>query len=394
MSLLNNIILVGDKGVGKSSLKDRLDTDLLYDLDQEIENTSSQFSEMNDQDLFLGILELLHQESIGGLVEKYYSESEYFLFMYSVDSPDSFLKMKELYKKITSLQFRGDFKMVLMANKIDLDEKSKRSVSKKKGRSLARTMDCPYYEVSVKTGENLDSAFVDMIHHFIISTEKQKHSDIVEDFKMLFLRQELTDCSFATKSGKKVKAHRLILESRLSPCTLHEIGELLLRVSHYNAVHFLKWVYTGYVHAPKVPIITSMCQKLSLEFKDLSGVSSILKNLRNLYSKNSSKDFTIIVDKKRIKVHKLILVARSELFRGFFLSMDKTTKSVKDYSRNSIDTMKSLIKFFYTNTWNLKNKKNFIQEIENSIEYFQLNINSSLSSQLSTLKKNKFCKIM
>ncbi|KAJ6238443.1 ras [Anaeramoeba flamelloides] len=394
MSLLNNIILVGDKGVGKSSLKDRLGTDLLYDIDQEIENTSSQFSEMNDHDFFLGILELLRQESIGGLIEKSYAESEYFLFMYSVAMPDSFHKIKELYNKVTSLQDRSDFKMVLMANKIDLDEKNKRKVSRKKGRSLARKMNCPYYEVSVKTGENLDCAFVDMIHHFIISTEKQKHSDIVEDFKMLFLRQELTDCVFTTKSGKKVKAHRLILESRLSPCTLHEIRELLLDVSHYSAVHFLKWVYTGYVHASKVSLITTMCQKLSLEFKDLSGVSSILKNLYNLYYENSSKDFTIKVESKRIKTHKLILVARSELFRGFFLSTDKSTKSVKDYSRNSIDTMKSLIRFFYTNTWDLKNKKNFQKEIENSIEYFQLNMNSSLSSQLSSSKKNKFCQIM
>ncbi|KAJ6229282.1 ras-like protein [Anaeramoeba flamelloides] len=394
MDLFRKIILVGEKGVGKSSLKARLDTNLLFDLEQEVEKTSLELEQMDDQDFFLGILELLREESLEVIVDKYYTNNEYFLFMYSVDSLDSFLKILELYNHISKLKKDRNFKMVLVANKTDLCTKNERKVSKKKGECLARKLKCPYYEISVKTGEGVDSSFVDMIHHFIISKTKQKHQDIVEDFKNLFHRQELTDCSFATNSGKKIKAHRLILESRLAPCKVKTIRKLLLTVTHEDASVFLEWVYTGYTHPSKVSLITSMCETISVQFKSLSGVTSVIKNLRNLYKQESSKDFTLKVKKESIKVHKLILVARSELYRGFFLSIDKSTKSVKDHSKNSTETMKSLIRFFYTNRLDGNKTKNFMKEIENSIEYFQLNMKSSLSSQLPTLKKNKMCQIM
>ncbi|KAJ3441492.1 ras di-ras and rheb family members of small gtpase superfamily [Anaeramoeba flamelloides] len=394
MDLFRKIILVGDHGVGKSSLKVRLDTNLLFDLGHEVEKTSLQLEQMDDQDFFLGILELLREESLEVIVNKYYASNEYFLFMYSVDSPDSFLKMLELYNHISKLKKGRNFKMVLMANKTDLCKKNERKVSKKKGQCLARKLKCPYYEISVKTGAGVDSSFVDMIHHFIISKKKQRHQDIVEDFKNLFHRQELTDCCFETKSGEKIRAHKLILESRLAPCKIKTIQELLLTATHESAMAFLEWAYTGYTHPSKNALITSMCEKISVQFKSLSGVTSVLKNLRNLYRHDSSKDFTLRVKKKSIKVHKLILVARSELFRGFFLSMDKSTKSVKDHSKNSIETMKSLIRFFYTNRLDGNKTKHFMNEIENSIEYFQLNLKSSLSSQLPTLKQNKRCQIM
>ncbi|KAJ5079980.1 hypothetical protein M0811_14258 [Anaeramoeba ignava] len=69
------------------------------------------------------------------------------------------------------------------------------------------------------------------------------------------------------------------------------------------------------------------------------------------YDKEKQKDFTIKRGNKNVLVHKLVLIARSELYRGMFLSVteDKSNK-VTDYSELKI-----------------------INELEIAMDYFQLN---------------------
>ncbi|KAJ5075931.1 hypothetical protein M0811_06793 [Anaeramoeba ignava] len=73
------------------------------------------------------------------------------------------------------------------------------------------------------------------------------------------------------------------------------------------------------------------------------GRKGILKDLSKLYKKNETKDFTIIVeDEKEIKVHKLILLLRSELFKGMISKVGKSHQ-VYDYSGKSFETINQLI---------------------------------------------------
>ncbi|KAJ5067489.1 speckle-type poz protein [Anaeramoeba ignava] len=114
--------------------------------------------------------------------------------------------------------------------------------------------------------------------------------------------------------------------------------------------------------------------------KSKSKRKGIIKDLSKLYEENDSKkDFTIICEEeKEIKVHKLILFLRSELFKGMFqLNIQDKSNQVHDYSEKSFETLNQFIYFLYhdkieENKINLK----IIEEFEDIKDYFQLNLNS------------------
>ncbi|KAJ3426006.1 btk-binding protein-related [Anaeramoeba flamelloides] len=90
-------------------------------------------------------------------------------------------------------------------------------------------------------------------------------------------------------------------------------------------------------------------------------------NIAQLYNDDDSKDFKILVnieDQKEeenkdkdvnyeeIPVHKFILLARSGLFRAMFdyVNEKDNTNKVQDYTNKSIESLKILIKYLYTNS--------------------------------------------
>ncbi|KAJ5071731.1 ada2a-containing complex component 3 isoform d [Anaeramoeba ignava] len=129
--------------------------------------------------------------------------------------------------------------------------------------------------------------------------------------------------------------------------------------------------------------------------KSKSKRKGIIKDLSKLYEENDSKkDFTIICsEEKEIKVHKLILFLRSELFKGMFqLNIQDKSNQVHDYSRKSFETINQFIYFLYhdkieENKFNSK----IIEEFEDIKDYFQLNQNSIIDLFLNDLiSSNKF----
>ncbi|KAJ5071726.1 ada2a-containing complex component 3 isoform d [Anaeramoeba ignava] len=114
--------------------------------------------------------------------------------------------------------------------------------------------------------------------------------------------------------------------------------------------------------------------------KSKSKRKGIIKDLSKLYKENDSKkDFTIICENgKEIKIHKLILFLRSELFKGMFqLNIRDTSNEVQDYSRKSFETLNQFIYFLYHDGFE-ENKINpkIIEELEDIKDYYQLNQNS------------------
>ncbi|KAJ5071733.1 cyclin-dependent kinase inhibitor 2c [Anaeramoeba ignava] len=128
--------------------------------------------------------------------------------------------------------------------------------------------------------------------------------------------------------------------------------------------------------------------------KSKSKRKGIIKDLSKLYKENNSKkDFTIICEEKEIKVHKLILFLRSELFKGMFqLNIQDKSNQVHDYSRKSFETINQFIYFLYhdkieENKFNSK----ITEEFEDIKDYFQLNQNSIIDLFLNDLiSSNKF----
>ncbi|KAJ5079587.1 leucine-zipper-like transcriptional regulator 1 [Anaeramoeba ignava] len=102
----------------------------------------------------------------------------------------------------------------------------------------------------------------------------------------------------------------------------------------------------------------------------------------------NGKDFIIISEDKEIKVHKLILQARSELFRGMFVSVNDNSNRVNDYSDKSNESLSYFIKFLYYDEIDYGMKESIYDDLEELQDFYQLNERSFLRDHIDNLKSN------
>ncbi|KAJ5075362.1 kelch repeat and btb domain-containing protein [Anaeramoeba ignava] len=104
----------------------------------------------------------------------------------------------------------------------------------------------------------------------------------------------------------------------------------------------------------------------------------------------NEKDFIIERKEKQYKFPKLILIMRSELYRGMFLSVtNDTSNKVTDYSELSNKSFQIFEYWIYSNQIKdeIQITQEIIEELETGIDYFQLN---QTNPNLSDLLINKF----
>ncbi|KAJ5079423.1 claret isoform a [Anaeramoeba ignava] len=201
-------------------------------------------------------------------------------------------------------------------------------------------------------------------------------SNLEEDLIKLFERKEFCDISFKTKNGEIIKAHKLILKYRLNQNqNQNEIGKLKEIISKKSIKESNQIFEMIYSNNSKINPI------LYFEIKEIiNSNEKIEETMKRIYlnenENENEKDFIIERKEKQYKFPKLILIMRSELYRGMFLSVteDKSNK-VRDYSELSNKSFQILEYWIYSNQ--IKDKIQITQEIINEIEigidYFQLN---------------------
>ncbi|KAJ5076508.1 kelch repeat and btb domain-containing protein [Anaeramoeba ignava] len=98
--------------------------------------------------------------------------------------------------------------------------------------------------------------------------------------------------------------------------------------------------------------------------------------MKRIYLNENEKNFIIERKEKQYKFPKLILIMRSELYRGMFLSVteDKSNK-VTDYSELSNKSFQIFEYWIYSNQIKdgIQITQEIIDELERGIDYFQLN---------------------
>ncbi|KAJ3430548.1 hypothetical protein M0812_23559 [Anaeramoeba flamelloides] len=159
----------------------------------------------------------------------------------------------------------------------------------------------------------------------------------------LYNRQECTDF---TLNG--IGVHRIILEARLKRENIDKIEKYFSKKSQKKTNEFLKWVYSGSSNSSD--LVKQMFEEMNLnniKYFNKNGRNNLINDLKQLYEDDSSKDFSIDVNNETIKCHRIILQARSDLYRGMFINVGNVGNKVKDYSNRSPQTIKALIKFFY-----------------------------------------------
>ncbi|KAJ6250500.1 hypothetical protein M0813_15986 [Anaeramoeba flamelloides] len=234
-------------------------------------------------------------------------------------------------------------------------------------------------------------------------------SNIKNDFKMLFESNKFCDSVINTFDDKIIPIHKLLIELRAN-LKINKIQEIVKKnnFGEKEINIFLKWIYFDEITETKT--LELFFKALNLSFPPNENENSLELHLSKLYKDEDSKNFFILVkddedenedeekdedeeNYEEIPVHKLILVARSGLFREMFDNLNEKEKKlnqIKDYSEKSIDSLEILIKFLYTDKLELTadhDPELIVEELEDAVEYYQLNENSNLNHELILIKK-------
>ncbi|KAJ5076269.1 btk-binding protein-related [Anaeramoeba ignava] len=212
-------------------------------------------------------------------------------------------------------------------------------------------------------------------------------SNLEEDLIKLFERKEFCDISFKTENGEIIEAHKLILKYRLNQNQnqIEKLKEIISNKSIKESNQIFEMIYSNKIINPK----------LYYEIKEIiNSNEKIEETIKRIYlnenENENEKDFIIERKEKQYKFPKLILIMRSELYRGMFLSVteDKSNK-VTDYSELSNKSFQIFEYWIYSNQIKdeIQITKEIIDEIEIGIDYFQLN---QTNPNLIDLLINKF----
>ncbi|KAJ5080497.1 hypothetical protein M0811_14018 [Anaeramoeba ignava] len=208
-------------------------------------------------------------------------------------------------------------------------------------------------------------------------------SNLEEDLIKLFERKEFCDISFKIKNGEIIEAHKLILKYRLNQNENEKLQEIISKKSIKESNQIFEMIYSNKIINP---ILYSEIKEI------INSNEKIEETIKRIYlnENENEKDFIIEKKEKQYKFPKLILIMRSELYRGMFLSVtnDKSNK-VTDYSELSNESFQIFEYWIYSNQIKdeIQITKEIIDEIKIGIDYFQLN---ETNPNLFDLLINKF----
>ncbi|KAJ5072769.1 small gtp binding protein rab8 [Anaeramoeba ignava] len=382
----------GDYKVGKTQMLSRFCDNQFTDEYKETigVDLKMEIIEIEGKTIQLQIWDVAGQDDFRSIIPMYFRGAKGVLLVYDITNQNSFNNIKTRWIEDIKKNLNKTLQMILIGNKNDLEEK--RIISKEKGKEFADKLQIPFYEVSAKNNINIDDAFFHLATNILENIDennqlkpKNKYT-IQEDFKQLFERKELCDFEIECKDDQnplnkiKIPIHKLIIQNRLKineNQIKNELYSILSQNSEKEVNILLEWIYFGKVLYSNLSILKEWKNKFSniiceIEFK--RGTTSFLKDLEILMNSEETKDFQIISNKKKIKVHKIILLARSELYRGMFINVtEDKTNQVHEYSNKQLKTIQSLIHFFYTDELPKIEKSIIYEELKECVDYFQLN---------------------
>jgi len=161
------ILIIGESGVGKSSLLLRFTDD---QFDPEMAATIGvdfKVKVMNQQGnrVKLAIWDTAGQERFRTLTPSYYRGAQGAILVYDVTSRESFTKVEDWLTELETYSTNHDCIKMLVGNKCDME--AERMVSREEGQKCARKYQMMFIEASAKTKEGVQCAFEELVEKVI-----------------------------------------------------------------------------------------------------------------------------------------------------------------------------------------------------------------------------------
>lgn len=170
------IILVGDSGVGKTSiLKKFINNEFNEDIKCTINIDFFSKSIKIDKNLYtnLKIYDTAGQEKYRALIKKYYQGTDGIILVFDLTNENSFNKLKSWINEVSDNTEKAQ--IILVGNKADLIE---RKIDEETAENFAKQRDMKYIETSAKEGTNILLLFEELA--LDINKKKQNDSSVVE----------------------------------------------------------------------------------------------------------------------------------------------------------------------------------------------------------------------
>ncbi|XP_037320381.1 ras-related protein Rab-37-like [Pungitius pungitius] len=156
---VHKTILVGDSGVGKTSLLVQFDQGKFipgsFSATVGIGFTNKVVT-VDDVKVRLQIWDTAGQERFRSVTHAYYRDAHALLLLYDITSKTSFDNIRAWLTEIHEYA-QSDVVIMLLGNKTDMN--SDRAIRRDEGERLAREYSVPFMETSAKTGVNVELAF-------------------------------------------------------------------------------------------------------------------------------------------------------------------------------------------------------------------------------------------
>ncbi|XP_062148025.1 ras-related protein RABC1-like [Alnus glutinosa] len=160
---LFKLLMIGDSGVGKSSLLLSFTSDNYEDLSPTIGvDFKVKYVNVGGKKLKLAIWDTAGQERFRTLTSSYYRGAQGIIMVYDVTRRETFTNLSEVWaKEIDLYSTNQDCIKMLVGNKVD--KESDRVVTKKEGINFAREYGCLFTECSAKTQVNVKQCFEELV---------------------------------------------------------------------------------------------------------------------------------------------------------------------------------------------------------------------------------------
>jgi Ras-related protein Rab-18 len=189
------ILLIGDSGVGKSSLLCRFIDDTF---DTEANATigvdfKTKVLRSNGKTIKLSLWDTAGQERFRTLTSAYYRGAHGVVCVYDVARHETFLHMDTWLQELKLYSTSAEVVKMLVGNKIDLAE---REVQRADGEQAARSHAMLFIESSAKTSEGVADAFGELVQKILDST------NVLQDVDTSVIRlQEQPDAEYYSYCG-------------------------------------------------------------------------------------------------------------------------------------------------------------------------------------------------
>jgi Ras-related protein Rab-1A len=155
------VLLIGDSGVGKSSIlmrftEDKFEENVITTIGVD---SKPKTVEIDGKRVKLNIWDTAGQERMGFLTSSYYRGAQGIIIVFDITHGDSYGSIPNWLGEIERYAYEAAVK-ILVGNKLDLA--SSRTVTTEKAKAYAKDLGIEYIETSAKTGVNITEAIMQL----------------------------------------------------------------------------------------------------------------------------------------------------------------------------------------------------------------------------------------